>query len=449
MDAKLAGLLRHVCIGLAVAGVVPGVVGAAGVDPLLAQQWALADPGAIGAQEAWTQSSGRGVLVAVLDTGIQVDHPDLAQNVWTNPAEIPANHVDDDHDGIIDDVHGANMFDMTAHVEDDNGHGTHVAGIIAARRNNAIGGSGLAPEATILPVKVLDAQMTGTTDTLAAGIRYAVDRGATLLNVSVNSDSPTNSVSDAVHYAAQHGAIIVASAGNNARDIDQQPSYPASLPDPAVISVTADTDQGLLWALANTGPRSVDLAAPGEHIASTTRQSTYQSRTGTSAAAPFVTASLALLTAARPDLPQSTLRTTLLTSTQPASTLTGLLGNGRLDIAAAMHHILPGPAWKTTPTTPPPAAATAARVPTLRLRSPRTARTHTPIKLRWSTTNTPTITRWRITLDTHPIRTTRRQTTTITHHINTPGHHTWRVTGYHNTTKIITAHRTIHTTHNH
>jgi subtilisin family serine protease len=434
-------------------GVVPGVAGAAGVDPLLSAQWALAGPAAIGAQQAWTQSRGAGVLVAVLDTGIQVDHPDLAQNVWSNPAEIPANHVDDDHDGVIDDVHGANMFDMSANVEDDNGHGTHVAGIIAARHDNAIGGSGLAPEATIMPVKVLDAQMTGSTDTLASGIRYAVDRGARILNVSVNTDSPTQSVSDAVRYAAQHGAMIVASAGNNARDIDLLPSYPASLPDPNVISVTADTDQGTLWQLANTGLQSVDLAAPGEHIASTARGSSYQSRTGTSAAAPFVTASLALMTAARPDLPLSTLRTALLTSTRPTSILSGLLGNGRLDIAAAMHTILPADAWHTTTTTPPATTTAATTRPhaagTLRLRSPRSAPTHTPITLRWTARHTPTVTRWRITLDTHPIRTTTPTTTTITHTINTPGHHTWRVTGYHNTTKIITAHRTIHTTKHH
>jgi hypothetical protein len=164
--------------------------------------------------------------------------------------------------------------------------------------------------------------------------------------------------------------------------------------------------------------------------------------------------------AARPDLPPTTLRAALLSSTKPTNALSALLGNGRLDTAAAMHTILPASAWHTTtPTTTTAAAAAAAAAaktaaktaatPTLRLHNPRTAHTHTPIKLRWSTTNTPTITRWTITLDTHHIRTTRPTTTTITTHITTTGKHTWRVTGYHNTTTIITAHRTIHTTARH
>ncbi len=281
---------------------------AAASDPLLASQWALSDPAAIGAQEAWSQSTGAGVLVAVLDTGVQLDHPDLAANIWTNPGEIAGNGIDDDRSGIVDDVHGANMFDMSANVNDDNGHGTHVAGIVAARQGNGVGGSGIAPDAKILPVKVLNSGMSGDTDTLAYGIRYAVDRGAKILNVSVNTDAQTDIVDAAVRYAGEHGAIVVASAGNNGRNIDLQPSYPASLADPAVFSVGAEDQDGLLWELSNTGLLSVDLAAPGARVASTTRGSAYQSRSGTSAAAPFVAGSLALLSAARPDLSMSALR---------------------------------------------------------------------------------------------------------------------------------------------
>lgn len=430
-------------LALWVAG--PSVARAAvGTDPMLAQQWALADPAAIGAQEAWTQSTGAGVLVAVLDTGVQVNHPDLAGSVWTNPGEIAGNGRDDDANGIVDDVHGANMFVINGDVDDDNGHGTHVAGIIAARHGNAIGGSGLAPDATILPVKVLNADMAGTTDTLARGIRYAVDEGARILNVSVNTDSATQSVSDAVHYAAQHGAIIVASAGNNDRDIDLLPSYPASLGDAAVIGVAADTDRGLLWQLSNTGLLSVDLAAPGEHITSTTRGSSYQSRTGTSAAAPFVSASLALLSAARPDLTPDALRNAILTTTRRTSVLSRLLGNGRLDVAAAMHGILVGAAWKTAPTQAPTLSApSASDAPTLRLQRARSARAGTRIKLRWRATHTPTVTRWRISVDNRAITTVVAARTTTTRRIRRTGRHTWRVTGYHDRIKVITARRAI------
>ncbi len=315
------------CIGAAISLAAPVANASAAADPLLETQWALSDPAAIGAQEAWTQSTGAGVLVAVLDTGVQLNHPDLAANIWTNPGEIAGNGIDDDKSGVVDDVHGANMFDGTNNVEDDNGHGTHVAGIVAARQGNGVGGSGIAPEAKILPVKVLDANMAGNTDALSIGIRYAVDRGAKILNISVNTNAPTDTVDAAVRYAGQHGAVIVASAGNDGRNIDLQPSYPASLADPAVFSVAAQDEDGLLWQLSNTGLLSVDLAAPGAHIASTTRGSTYQSRSGTSAAAPFVAGSLALLSAARPDLPIGVLRTAITDTTKRTSLLNSLLGD--------------------------------------------------------------------------------------------------------------------------
>src|ERR1044072_3474083 len=251
MDKRLTVIWRILFVMATLSIAIPAASASADSDPLLGDQWALNEPDAIGAKEAWTQSSGAGVLVAVLDSGIQLDHPDLAANIWTNPGEIAGNGRDDDADGIVDDVHGANMFNSSGNVNDDNGHGTHVAGIVAARQGNGIGGSGIAPDAKILPVKVLDATMSGNTDTLADGIRYAVDRGAKILNVSVNTASPTDTVNAAVKYAGQHGAVIVASAGNNGRNIDVVPSYPASLSDPAVFSVAAENEGGLLWDLSN------------------------------------------------------------------------------------------------------------------------------------------------------------------------------------------------------
>jgi subtilisin family serine protease len=197
MHSKLIIVCRNLCIGTAIGLAVPATASAA-TDPLLAQQWALSNPAATGAQEAWTQSHGAGVLVAVLDTGVQLDHPDLEGAIWTNPRELPGNGRDDDADGFVDDVHGANMFDSSGNVNDDNDHGTHVAGIVAARLDNGIGGAGIAPEAEILPVKVLDSAMSGSTDTLARGIRYAVDRGAKILSVSINTDTATDAVKGAV-----------------------------------------------------------------------------------------------------------------------------------------------------------------------------------------------------------------------------------------------------------
>jgi subtilisin family serine protease len=421
MDEGLTVFWRILLVALALVVAAPATASAAS-DPLLPDQWALADPSVIGAEEAWTQTDGAGALVAILDTGLQLDHPDLAANVWTNPKEIPGNGIDDDRSGVVDDVHGANMFDLTNNVRDDNGHGTHVAGIVAARQNNGIGGSGLAPAAKILPVKVLDAGMSGTTDTLALGIRYAVDRGARILNVSVNTDVPTEAVTSAVRYAGERGAIIVASAGNNGRNIDLDPSYPASLPDPAVFSVAAQSDgQGLLWNLSNTGLKSVDLAAPGARIIATAANSGYQSRTGTSAAAPFVAASLALLSSAAPDLPMSTLRAAIADTTRRSDLLSRLLGGGRLDVGAAMHRALQGRPWKT--------AAVAHSTPALKLSTRSRVRSGSRVALRWTATAAAAVTTWRVSLDGRVVARVAADKGGVSRRISKTGRHTWRVVG--------------------
>ena len=421
MDERLTIFWRIILVTLTMLAAAPALASAAS-DPLLPDQWALADPSAIGAPEAWTQTDGAGALVAILDTGLQLDHPDLAANVWTNPKEIPGNGIDDDRSGIVDDVHGANMFDFSGNVRDDNGHGTHVAGIVAARQNNGIGVSGLAPAAKILPVKVLDSGMAGTTDTLAFGIRYAVDRGARILNVSVNTDVPTEAVTAAVRYAGERGAIIVASAGNNGRNIDLDPSYPASLPDPAVFSVAAESDgNGLLWNLSNTGLKSVDLAAPGARIIATATNSSYQSRTGTSAAAPFVSASLALLSAAAPDLPMSTLRAAITDTTRRSDLLSRLLGGGSLDVGAAMRRALTGRPWKT--------AAAAHSAPSLKLSSRSRLRAGSRVKLRWTATAAESVTTWRVSLDGRVVARVAADEAGVSRRISKTGRHTWRVVG--------------------
>lgn len=423
LSPSSARALRLTAVAAAAVTLLAPAQSSAASDPLLSDQWALNDPAAIGAAEAWTQSSGAGVIVAVLDTGLQLDHPDLAANVWTNRGEIAGNGRDDDANGIVDDVHGANMFDRSGRVEDDNGHGTHVAGIVAAQRDNGVGGSGLAPAARIMPVKVLDSAMTGTTGTLAAGIRYAVDRGARILNLSVNTAVATEALRSAVRYAGEHGAIVVASAGNNGRSIDLVPSYPASLSDPAVLSVAAQSPTGGLWELSNFGPLSVNLAAPGERIASTTRGAGYQYRTGTSAAAPFVAASLALLAAARPDLPPSALRDAILATTRRGDLLSTVIGGGRLDVGAAMRHILAGRQRKSA------GQAEVAAAPKLRLQAKSTVRTGARATLRWTAAGAASVSRWRVWLDGRTIAGLPADAGRITRRVASSGRHRWRVVG--------------------
>ena len=392
-------------------------------DPLLGEQWALSDPQATGAQEAWTQSRGNGVLVAILDSGVQLSHPDLAANLWRNPGEVPGNGVDDDRNGFVDDVNGANMIANNGNVDDDEGHGTHVAGIVAARAGNNAGGAGIAPDAKLMAVKVLDANRAGNSSLLARGIRYAVDNGARILNVSLNGDGTSVDLDDALRYANDRGATIVASAGNNSRDLDLRPSYPASSPVPAVLTVTATQREGGLLSIANRGLNSVDIAAPGGMILSTARGTDYEYRAGTSMAAPFVAGSLALLSAARPELGQPALRAALLQSAPRPSLLSNIVGSGRLDVGAAMHRVLPGSLWRAAPAT---ATSEAAR---LRLLAEKRVRAGRSATVRWRVSDASRVAAWKVLLDGKKIGTVKSGKSLLRKRVNSPGRHRWKVVG--------------------
>jgi subtilisin family serine protease len=405
-------------------GVVAAAPAQAALDPMLSDQWALSEPSATGAPVAWTQSRGDGVVVATLDSGVQLDHPDLARNLWHNPGEVAANGIDDDHNGYVDDVYGANIMTSNGDVNDDEGHGTHVAGIIAALGGNGTGGSGIAPDAHIMTVKVLDANRVGNSSLLARGIRYAVDEGARILNVSLNGDGTSPDLDDALRYASDRGATVVASAGNNSRDIDIKPSYPASSSVPAVLTVTASQPSGGLLAFANRGPQSVDLAAPGDAILSTARGSGYELRSGTSMAAPLVAGSLALLAAARPDLPQSVLRDALRQSAGHPQVLAGMLGSGSLDVAAALHRVLPGAMWRAPVG---PSAGTAVR---LRLLTKPRVRAGRAATVRWSARGAAQVTRWRVLLDGRRVGTVAAGTRSLLRkRVRRAGTHHWTVVG--------------------
>jgi subtilisin family serine protease len=389
-------------------------------DPFLADQWALGGgPGAIGVAGAWAVSHGAGVVVAVVDSGVQVDHPDLRGALWTNPQEIAGNGVDDDADGIVDDVHGANLLTGSGDVSDDVGHGTAVAGIIAARAGNDEGIAGVAPQAQLMVVKVKDAAGHGDVHTLAAGIRYAVDEGARIVNVSVNSDLLTADLQDAITYATQRGATIVASAGNDGRDLASAPSYPVSLQDDAILGVTACDPAGMPWALGNFGAGTVDLCAPGTDVMSLGLGGGYEDLTGTSEAAPQVAGALALLAAARPDLSQSALRAALLRSARRAPGVAGRVGAGLLDVGAAMRLIRPDSTTSTA------GRAADAR---LLLRAARTQAGHRAT-LHWSAVGADDVRRWRVSLDGHVVAVVGRTARVLRKRVVRPGDHRWRVVG--------------------
>ena len=279
------------------------------------RQWALSRTAALDVPAAWSLSQGAGVVVAVIDTGTRADHPDLAPNLWVNPGEIEGNGIDDDGDGYVDDVHGVNLTTEGApqDISDRNGHGTLVAGVLAAAADGR-GIVGVAYRARLMTVKVLDAAATGTTTAVAEGIRYAVQHGARIINVSLGSDELDAGVRSAVEEAGAAQVLVVCSAGNMHRDVDAQPSYPVSLPEPNVLGVgaTVAADGGrTLASFSNWGPVAVPVAAPGDRILTTSRDGRYAYGWGTSLAAPHVAGVAALVASSRPGISAVGLRAAL------------------------------------------------------------------------------------------------------------------------------------------
>jgi len=293
----------------------PGIAHAAAVDPLQSEQWAVAEGSLLDLPGAWELTRGAGVVVAVVDSGTRLEHPDLAPNIWTNFREVPGNHVDDDNNGYVDDVYGVDLTTTGAsqNLADGHGHGTHVAGIIAAAANGR-GVVGVAPQAKIMTVRVLADDGSGTTGAVAEGIRYAAANGARVINASLQGNDPDPRLNDAVAAAGAANALVVVSAGNDARDIDQQPAYPAAIPAPNLIGVaaTAPDDGRDLDTYSNFGRVTVGLAAPGGLILSTTNDGAYGQKSGTSMAAPMVSGVAALMVSVNPNISAIDLRAQLL-----------------------------------------------------------------------------------------------------------------------------------------
>ena len=282
-------------------------------DANWSNQWG---PAKIQAPTAWGVVTGTSdIVIAIVDSGLQLSHEDLAAKVWTNSNEIPGNGLDDDANGKIDDIHGWHFYHAwngsafeaaeDANVQDDFAHGTHVAGIAAASTNNAVGIAGLAWGARLMPVKVLDQFGNGWYSDIAAGIVYAADNGARLINLSLGGSPDSQTLRDAVDYARVHGALVIAATGNSGGAV----FYPAAYDPVLAVAATDPGDQRAYFS--NYGPQ-VDLAAPGtdifstwchtDVIAVTCEGSYYFNKSGTSMAAPHVTGVAALVWSRWPEL---------------------------------------------------------------------------------------------------------------------------------------------------
>ena len=308
-------------------------------DPRRGRQWALASARVPG---AWAFTIGGDVPVAVLDSGIDASHPELRDNLWTNHAEVAGNGLDDDRNGYVDDVHGADVVNGDGDPADGLGHGTSVAGIIGARGDNGIGISGVAWRVRLMPVKVLADNGWGTTVSVIEGLRYSLAGGARVINMSINGAQPSRALEEAIRDAEAQGALVVTSAGNDGLDRDQVASYPASIQSPAVLTVASTGRAGGLAYASAFGRTEVDVAAPGEDVLTTDLDGRYVSRSGTSYAAAYVSGAAALLAAARPNASGARLRRALVASARRGGRVDSRISGGQLDVASALRRVLPG-----------------------------------------------------------------------------------------------------------
>lgn len=318
-------------------------------DPMFNEQWALNNVGQnggkqkadIGAVQAWLKTKGnKKVVVAVLDTGVDYTHNDLVTNMWIRPDNVPA--YKDDELGTINDKHGFNADDNLSDPMDENGHGTHCAGVIGAKGNNGEGITGINWDVEIMPLKFLGRGGFGSTKDAIEAINYAVDRKRNGVNVRVISASwgstqYSKALEDAIRAAGEEGILFVAAAGNDSTDNDKRKHYPSNYELPNVVSVAALDRNDNLASFSNYGAKTVHIAAPGKDILSTWLRDDYREASGTSMATPQVSGVAALILSTDPKMSVDKVKDRLLKSVDKLDSLNGkVVTSGRLNAAKAL-----------------------------------------------------------------------------------------------------------------
>lgn len=317
-------------------------------DPRFDELWGLLNtgqsggtPGAdINITNVWATfgTGSTNIIVAVIDTGIDYNHPDLAANMWINPGEIAGNGIDDDGNGIIDDVYGARWTNgdgtiTSGNPMDGDSHGTHVAGTIGAIGNNAVGVAGVNWSVRLMALKFLDDSGSGWTADAIAAIEYAVDKGAHLSNNSWGGGGYSQALKDAIDAAGAAGQLFVAAAGNSNSDNDSSPSYPATYDSANIVAIASSDRNDQKSSFSSYGRSTVDLAAPGTAILSTTPGTNYGVKSGTSMATPHAAGAAALLWSIFPGTPAATIKAWLLDGARRLPAWEGrTVSGGRLDV---------------------------------------------------------------------------------------------------------------------
>jgi thermitase len=318
-------------------------------DPRFIEQWALVNSGQnggkagadISAALAWASTTGsEDVVVAVLDSGVDYNHSDLVENMWKRPPIIAK--YNDTEIGEIEDLNGYNALENNADPMDENGHGTHCAGIIGAEGENNIGIAGVNWHVQIMPLKFMNAGGFGTTKDAIEAINYVIDRKKAgvpvrIISASWGSTQKSRALEDAIRKAYENDILFVAAAGNSTVDNDRQPHYPSSYNVPNVVAVAALDRNDQLASFSNYGKKSVAIGAPGVQILSTWLGDEYEEKSGTSMATPVVSGVAALMLAKNPKLTVDELRAKLLKSVDPLDSIKGKVSTGgRINAAKAL-----------------------------------------------------------------------------------------------------------------
>ncbi|HBE84194.1 MAG TPA: hypothetical protein DDW24_15630 [Blastocatellia bacterium] len=318
-------------------------------DPHFADQWALNNDGSgggrkgahIDALKAWNITKGSSeVVVAVLDTGVDYTHPDLISNMWIRPENVP--QYSDGELGAFNDRYGFNAVDNAADPMDENGHGTHCAGVIGAEGDNELGIAGINWKARIMPLKFLGRGGFGTTKDAIEAINYAVDRKQKGVNVRIISASwgstqYSKALEDAIRAAGEQGILFIAAAGNSSTDNDRRPHYPSNYNLPNVISVAALDRTDSLASFSNYGAKTVHVAAPGKEIVSTWLNEAYREASGTSMATPHVAGIAALIVARDRSITVEKLKERVMAAVDKIEQLNGkVVSGGRINAAKAL-----------------------------------------------------------------------------------------------------------------
>lgn len=311
-------------------------------DPFVKEKWGLS---ATNAQKAWQITQGsKDIVVAVIDTGVDIRHKDLSENLWVNKGETgldkngkdkATNGIDDDGNGFIDDVHGWNFVANTNDLTDNHGHGTHISGIIGAKGGNGYGISGIAPKVSMMTLKYYDPKSPGANNlkNTIQSIRYAIKMGANIINYSGGGTEYSAEEFAAVKEAEKNGILFIAAAGNERSNTDEAGKhyYPADYELTNIISVTAVNEKETkVLPSSNYGVRTVDIAAPGDQIYSSLPGNSFGKMTGTSQATAFATGVAVLIMAHRPEFTAADIKKYILRTGDEYHTLLSKTGNAKL-----------------------------------------------------------------------------------------------------------------------